>query len=346
MTFKCDNLSLGLLVFAAFLSILTGYNDAMKQQCNFIYGLSLILFIIALVMMYMNSQENFTETASTRVLMKGNDKKGYETDAVNLLPSIEEKFIQPIDMKITDMPPTDMQLTDMPPTGKMPAGIDPTEDLRRLAGQTPPIKTSGVPTLPRNGIPPEGLPDGLEIVQLGEGNTNSNENDYMFGVESQEQKLPTSPEYQDVGDVTPLTTMTQVGVNETVGTDETVGTVGTVVTDETVGTVVTDETVGTDETVIWPRFIRALTNKRTRGQGDPIRGDLAITPEPCGWFRPSARPGSDLRQGALNVIAGENNEQGRELTKLVNRATATNTIGGTIVEGLPYNVSQEQSVFA
>lgn len=101
-----------------------------------------------------------------------------------------------------------------------------------------------------------------------------------------------------------------------------------------------------EDSVVVPRVIKALPNKRNRGQGDPIRGDLAIMPEPCGWFRPSASPNIDLRQGALNVIAGEDNEQGKALTNLINSTAGSIYIGGKEIDEPQNKVETSSAVYA
>lgn len=101
-----------------------------------------------------------------------------------------------------------------------------------------------------------------------------------------------------------------------------------------------------EDSVVAPRVIKALPNKRNRGQGDPIRGDLAIMPEPCGWFRPSATPNIDLRQGALNVIAGEDNEQGKAITELINSTSGSIYIGGTEIAEPQSKVEPSDGVYA
>jgi len=101
-----------------------------------------------------------------------------------------------------------------------------------------------------------------------------------------------------------------------------------------------------EDSVVVPRVIKALPNKRNRGQGDPIRGDLAIMPEPCGWFRPSASPNIDLRQGALNVIAGEDNEQGKAITKLINSTSGSIYIAGTEIDDQQSKVETSDGKYA
>lgn len=101
-----------------------------------------------------------------------------------------------------------------------------------------------------------------------------------------------------------------------------------------------------EDSVVYPRVIKALPNKRNRGQGDPIRGDLAIMPEPCGWFRPSATPNIDLRQGALNVIAGEENEQGKAITNLINSTSGSIYIAGKEIDEPQHKVESSEAMYA
>ena len=89
-----------------------------------------------------------------------------------------------------------------------------------------------------------------------------------------------------------------------------------------------------DDTMIQPvmydRYIFSQARSRLRGLGDPIRGDIPIAPANYGWFTPSASPSNDLREGAINVIAGSDNETNRRLANMI-YATSGNyhtTIGG------------------
>jgi hypothetical protein len=66
----------------------------------------------------------------------------------------------------------------------------------------------------------------------------------------------------------------------------------------------------------YDRLIFANQKSRLYGLGDPIRGDLAITPIKTDWFRPSVHPNIDLRQGAINVISGHDNSTANELRAL------------------------------
>lgn len=61
------------------------------------------------------------------------------------------------------------------------------------------------------------------------------------------------------------------------------------------------------QVINYERLIYANQKSRLYGRGDPIRGDLPIVPVNDGWFRPSVNANIDLRQGAINVIAGSDN---------------------------------------
>ena len=89
--------------------------------------------------------------------------------------------------------------------------------------------------------------------------------------------------------------------------------------------------------IIYDRYIYANRNSRLRGQGDPIRGDLPITPLNGTWFVPNAAAGNNinqtLQQGAMNVMGGMNNETNRNLANLMNKSSVytTTTFGGVNV---------------
>ena len=100
----------------------------------------------------------------------------------------------------------------------------------------------------------------------------------------------------------------------------------------------TSSSGGEEVPVVMDRFIVATMKSRLYGQGDPIRGDLAIVPvlpnaDPNSgtWFRPSVNPALDLNAGSLSVIAGAFNETGRALAQLQMQANAGtyNTFQGT-----------------
>lgn len=69
--------------------------------------------------------------------------------------------------------------------------------------------------------------------------------------------------------------------------------------------------------VIYQNYVYANRNKRTRSQGDMIRGDLAIAPNSTGWFQVSANPSIDLQQGAMNVMGGLYNNTSRAMQNIV-----------------------------
>lgn len=94
------------------------------------------------------------------------------------------------------------------------------------------------------------------------------------------------------------------------------------------------------EVVVYDRYIYANRNSRLRSQGDPIRGDLPIVP--CSgnqWFNVSVSPQIDLQAGALNVIAGVQNDTNQQLAELINYSSGgvEQNIGGV-------NMSRELSM--
>jgi hypothetical protein len=85
------------------------------------------------------------------------------------------------------------------------------------------------------------------------------------------------------------------------------------------------------KSIIYDRQIYANKGSRLRGSGCPIRGDIPIKPHNTGWFQVSAVPHIDLHQGAMNVLAGVNNETSNQMSLLLNEVSTDNTIGGVIV---------------
>lgn len=85
---------------------------------------------------------------------------------------------------------------------------------------------------------------------------------------------------------------------------------------------------GEIQPIIYDRYIYAPKKSRLYKYGDPIRGDLAIAPLSGSWFIPSATPTLDLREGAINVMAGQYNETANHLAEMKYRLS-----GGT------YNIS-------
>jgi hypothetical protein len=82
--------------------------------------------------------------------------------------------------------------------------------------------------------------------------------------------------------------------------------------------------------IVYDRFIYANQKSRLRAQGDPIRGDLPITP--CGgeWFSVHPNPNLDLQAGAMNVMGGSGNETNLALSELIYASSggAETMIGG------------------
>ena len=56
--------------------------------------------------------------------------------------------------------------------------------------------------------------------------------------------------------------------------------------------------------VTYDRLIYSAVKSRKYALGDPIRGDIPITPCNTGWFQASANPSIDLRVGAMQVMGG------------------------------------------
>jgi hypothetical protein len=77
----------------------------------------------------------------------------------------------------------------------------------------------------------------------------------------------------------------------------------------------------------YDRFIFSLQRNRLQGLGDPIRGDLPCVPcNPSSdsssnvWFRPSVNVATNLRAGAINVIAGVGNVTSQQTAELQMRS--------------------------
>lgn len=87
---------------------------------------------------------------------------------------------------------------------------------------------------------------------------------------------------------------------------------------------------GITQPIIYDRFMVANRNSRLRSQGDPIRGDLPIIPRTGELFAPSVQPNLDLRQGAMNVMGGLDNDTSKALANLIydSSSGAQQTIGG------------------
>ena len=96
-----------------------------------------------------------------------------------------------------------------------------------------------------------------------------------------------------------------------------------------------------EQSIVYDRFIFANRNSRLRSQGDWIRGDLPVCMNNTGWFQVSANPTVDLNQGAMNVLAGPQNEVTQEMTRFMN-----NAIGDTTVAGMNLSTQQLASIGA
>ena len=90
------------------------------------------------------------------------------------------------------------------------------------------------------------------------------------------------------------------------------------------------------EPIVYNRYMFANPNSRLRSQGDPIRGDLPIVPNNCGWFNPSVQPNVDLQQGALNVMGGFSNGTSQELADMIYTTSGNykTAIGGVNMKGM------------
>lgn len=87
--------------------------------------------------------------------------------------------------------------------------------------------------------------------------------------------------------------------------------------------------------VTFDRFMYANKKSRRRTGGDPIRGDLPIVPQNTGWFRPSVQPHLDLKEGALTVLGGFDNETNASLAALMKASSGNSmaTFGGVAFSG-------------
>ena len=83
-----------------------------------------------------------------------------------------------------------------------------------------------------------------------------------------------------------------------------------------------------DNKVVYDRLMVSNRNSRLRSQGDWIRGDPPIMPCNTGWFQVSANPTVDLNQGAMQVLAGPDNEMSNALAAMINSTTGQTAIAG------------------
>lgn len=99
----------------------------------------------------------------------------------------------------------------------------------------------------------------------------------------------------------------------------------------------TEAATAVSQPIVYDRYIYANQRSRLYGLGDPIRGDLPIVPYNGDWFRPSVQPNIDLRDGAMMVMAGQDNATARNTMALM-RASSGDTMG--TFAGAPVMASQ------
>jgi hypothetical protein len=87
--------------------------------------------------------------------------------------------------------------------------------------------------------------------------------------------------------------------------------------------------------ITYDRFMFSNKRSRLREHGDPIRGDLPIVPHNSDWFRPSVQPHIDLKEGAMQVLGGFDNETNNQLSQLMaaSAGNAIQTFGGVSFSG-------------
>lgn len=87
--------------------------------------------------------------------------------------------------------------------------------------------------------------------------------------------------------------------------------------------------------VTYDRFMFSNKRSRLREHGDPIRGDLPIIPHNSDWFRPSVQPHIDLKEGAMQVMGGFDNDTNNQLSMLMaaSAGNAMQTFGGMNFSG-------------
>lgn len=106
-----------------------------------------------------------------------------------------------------------------------------------------------------------------------------------------------------------------------------------------VGTMSTTDNLGNSEQfVVMNRLMNTNMKSKLRALGDPIRGDLAITPCQSGWFSVYPTINVDLQPGAMNVLAGHDaGESNAKLMELLMNASggARTTFGGVNFEEAP-----------
>jgi len=93
-----------------------------------------------------------------------------------------------------------------------------------------------------------------------------------------------------------------------------------------IGDMTTVNALGEEQQVVmYDNLMYSNRRSRLRGAGDPIRGDLAITPCETGWFRPAVDPALDLQEGAMNVLMGDGRSQAALNALIYEDSGRTNT---------------------
>lgn len=88
--------------------------------------------------------------------------------------------------------------------------------------------------------------------------------------------------------------------------------------------------------IIYDRLMYANQSSRLYAQGDPIRGDLAITPCGGNWFSVHPNPAIDLQSGALAVLGGFDNSNTKAMAELINASSAGYQ---TTISGIDVNMA-------
>jgi len=101
-----------------------------------------------------------------------------------------------------------------------------------------------------------------------------------------------------------------------------------------------------DQPIVFDRYIFAQKKSRRTQDADFIRGDLPIQPMETGWFRPSVNVLTDLRQGAMSVMGGYDNDTSKDLAQLINKTSGgtMSVIGGVDLTTQLGNISQDVTV--
>ena len=91
------------------------------------------------------------------------------------------------------------------------------------------------------------------------------------------------------------------------------------------------------------RLMTTTMKSRARAQGDPIRGDIAITPHQGDWFSVFPTLNVDLNPGAMNVLNGNGDSNAKLMSLLVSASGgARTTFGGVNLEE-PVNMTPQMT---